>query len=156
MLHKIMPDVLREIRKYARLGITEAGNAMGRERQIVYRIERGEQLPTREQELALFKRAKVSRHVFVEIMCKSLTKFLGRPVIIAPTGRAFMAASPLARIADYYSSHEEELPQELKERIEAKLRLGRLLDSAADQACSQFEIEIRALIQDALGRRHDR
>ena len=44
------------------------------------------------------------------------------------------------------------IPQRLsvRERIEAKLHVGRMLDASADQAASQFEKEIRQLIDEAL------
>ncbi len=151
MIHKLMPDLLKEIRKYGDLNPTQAGEAMGRERQIVNRIENGQQLPTPEQEKGLFKKVGLSRYVFVEILCKVLTRFLGRPVIIAPRGRPFLATSSLVRTADYFSRHEVKLPAELRAKIREKLALARRVDAASDQLCDQYEKEIRELIEDALG-----
>ncbi len=150
MIHKIAHEVYKAIRKHGDLSIVEVAAAIGRERQIVYRIENGEQLLMAEQEASLVKRANLSRMAFVEIMCKVLSKFLGRRVIIAPQGQ-FLSASPLARAADVYSLHQEKLDPEVRERIEAKLHQGRLLDTATDQTCSLFEKEIRLLIKEALG-----
>ena len=150
MFTRFSKHVFKLIRLHGDLSVDEAAAAIGKERQIIYRIEGGNQLLTAEQEERLVKRANLSKEAFVLIMCKVLTKFLGRPVIVAPKGR-YLPAPPLARAAELYALYEHQLEPELRERITAILHQGRLLDALADQTASLFEKEIRQLIADAVG-----
>ncbi len=151
MFTRISPEVYEEIRKHGGLSRDEAGSAIGKERQIVYRIEgKQKQLLTAEQEERLVRRSSLSVEAFVEIMCKVLSKLLGRPVITAPLGR-YLPSSPLARTAELFARCEHRLTPELRARITAKLNNGRMLEAAADQIASDYEADIRELIEQALG-----
>ena len=150
MMTKFSKRVYQLMRKHGDLSVDEAAAAIGRERQVVYRIEGGEQLLTAEQEEGLVKRANLSREAFVVIMCKVLSEFLDRPFIVAPKGR-YLPASPLARVAELFALYEHRLEPELRERITAMLHQGRLMDAVADQTASLFEQEIRRLLADAVG-----
>lgn len=87
MIYKIAHSVYKGIREHANLSIDEVAAAIDRKRQIVYRIEGGEQLLKPDQEALLVKRANLSREAFVEIMCKVLSEFLGQRVMIAPSSQ---------------------------------------------------------------------
>jgi DNA-binding XRE family transcriptional regulator len=150
MIYKIAKHVYKAVRERGDLTIDELAVAIGRKRQTIYRAEGGQQLLTPEQEEILDQKANLSQDAFGEIMCKALTDLLGRRVRISPRGE-FLAATPLMRAADLYSLHRRQLDRKAREKIEAKLHQGRMLEAVADQACSLFEKEIRELVEDALG-----
>ncbi len=151
MFTRISPEVYEEIRDHGGLSRDEASAAIGKERQIVYRIEgKKKQLLTAEQGERLVRRANLSTEAFVVIMCKVLSKLLGRPVIIAPPGR-YLPSSPLARAAEMFKKCESRLSLELRHRIISKLNNGQMLEAAADQIASDYETDIRELIEQALG-----
>ncbi len=150
MITRIAPDIYKGIREADDLGVDEAAAPIRKKRQIIYRIERGEQLLNAEDEAALVKAANLSKDVFCDIVCKALTKFLGRPVIVTPKS-GYRPASPLVRGDEMYIANHERLPAEVRERIKAKLHMGRLVDAAADQAADLILIEIREMIEGALG-----
>ncbi|MCP5118610.1 MAG: hypothetical protein GY953_47970 [bacterium] len=150
MLTKIAPDIYDSILEESELDPVKASDAIGKGRQIIYRIRKGEQLLNAADEAALVKRANLSKEAFGRIACKALSKFLGRPVMASPKS-GFRPASPLMRSDDLYLLHHDRLPPKVRERIKAKLRLGRLIDVAADQAADLFDQEIRQMIEDALG-----
>ncbi len=151
MLTRIGREVFQEIRKHGDLSVDEAAAAIGKGRQIVYRIE-GEkrQLLTADQEDRLVRRANLSREAFVQIMCKVLSKFLGRPVTIAPKGR-YLPSSPLARDAALFVFFEDRLPPGLKARIRTKLNNARIMEAAVDETASQCEMEVHDLVQAVVG-----
>ena len=150
MISKIAQVVYSAIRKQAGLSIDDVALAIGKKRQIVYRIEGGTQLLNAEQETALLERANLSKEAQVEIMCKALTAYLGRPVMIAPKSR-FRPSSPLMRADDLYLRHIHKLEPAMRDRIDAILQTGRQVDAAADRAASQFEMEVRWLLREAIG-----
>ncbi len=150
MITDIAPDIYELIRKWGRLTVARASEAIGKERQIIYRIRKGEQLLNAEDEAALVKAANLSKEAFVEIVCKALTKFLGRRVMSSPKS-GYRPSSPLVRADDLYLLCHDRLPADVRETIEAKLRQGKLMDAAADEAAALFETEIRQLIEAALG-----
>ncbi len=151
MITRFTRKVYRRIRTHGKLSKEEAATAIGRDRQIIYRIEGKEnQLLTPEQEDRLVKKANLSKEAFVEIMCIVLSKFLGRPVIIAPKGR-YMPSSPLARAAALYSFYEERLPPALKVRVRSKLNACQMLETAADEVANQCEMDVLELIDGVVG-----
>ncbi len=92
--------------------------------------------------------ANLTRLAFAEIMCKALSKFLGRQVIIAPEGQ-YVPASPL-EAAELFSTHRDRLAPEVQRRIEDSLREARKQAAEADRASLALEREIRGLIVNAL------
>ncbi len=151
MLTKLTRKIYQGIRKHGKLSPPEAAAAIGRDRQIVYRIEGEEnQLLTSDQEERLVRRANLSKRAFVEIMCKVLSKFLGQAVIIAPQGRYF-PSSPLARAGSLFNFYEARLPLELAARIRNKLNSCVLMETGADQMASICELEVHQLIEGVVG-----
>ena len=150
MIYEIAKHVYKAVRERGGVTVDELAAAVGRKRQTIYRAEGGQQLLSPEQEQILNKKANLSQDAFGEIMCKELTKLLGRRVRISPEGE-FLPATPLMRAADLYSLYRRQLDRGAREKIEAKLHQGRMLEAVADQTCCLFEREIRELVEDALG-----
>ncbi len=151
MWTRFSPKVYEGIRKHGDLSIDGAAAAIGKGRQIVYRIEGKErQLLTADQEERLVRKANLSKEAFVEIMCRVLSKFLGRPVVISPRDR-YLPCSPLARAAAVFRVFEDQLEPQLRHRITTKLNNGRMLEAAVDEAASLCEMEVMELIEGAVG-----
>ncbi len=154
MIYEIAPLVYRAIRETAGLTVQEVAASYDRQRQAVNRIENGDRMPTREQEEMLVKKANLPRRVLVEIMCKELTEFLGRRVMIAPDLR-YSPTTPLEAAAELYNHNIEKLDVKTRERVQSKLHHGRLLEATAEQSSSLFAKEVRELIEDALSRQDE-
>ncbi len=147
-----MSQLFRKIRTRAGLKVGELASAMGRSRQTINRIEKGLQMPSLEQDAILIKKANVSRRGYVEAACEVLTEFLGQRVMIVPELR-YRPTSPVEIGAELYNEQREKLNPALRERIEAKLHQGRVLEAITDQTTTLFKLEIRDLIKEALAAR---
>ncbi len=152
MLHLIAPEVFREIREFGDLTKNKLAGELGRKRQVVYRWEQKGQFPSRKQERILVEKAKLTRHAFVVIMCRVLSRFLGQRVIIAP-GDRYVPSTPLWRASDLYHRIAHKLDRETREEVLAKLHQGRTLEAVAEQSCSMYERDIVRLIETALAAR---
>ena len=150
MIFQIAKHVYKAVRKAGGLTVDDVAVAIKRQKQTVYRAEAGLQLLTPEQERILHQKANVSTEAFGEMLCAAATEVLGRRVRLSAT-RTYLPTMPLARAAALYSTHHERLDRPAREKIEAKLRHGRMLDAVADAMSSHLEKEIRDLIEDALG-----
>ncbi len=109
-------------------------------------------MPTRAQEAILVEKARLTRLAFVEIMCKVLSRFIGRPVVIAAEG-SYAPATPLVRAEALLYRHRDELDPETHARLEKKLSIARKLAVDADRLCVAFEREIKEVIVAALAGR---
>ncbi len=148
MIHQIAQDVYRWIREHGRLSREEIAEAIGRKRQVVYRWEQGDQIPSPEQEQILVEKAKCSKLVFAEIMCKKLSLLTGRRVMIAPEDQVrYLPTVSLARAAELYRENYPKLTPVQRRRIEEKLRHGRTLDSVVEETLSMIERDVEREVE---------
>ncbi len=157
MLYLIKREVYLAIREYGQLKPGEASAAMKREHQLSSRLEGGDQMPTPEQEALLVEKVGLSKSVFVELMCRVLSTFLGdgRRVMIVPRGQ-HLPISPIIRAGDLYDRYQEKLSYKQCKRIERLLNHGRRTDVSADHTADIVEDEVRLIIKDALEARGER
>ena len=150
MLHEIAGTVYRLIREYGLLTPDEVAEALGRQRQAVWRMEsnKNERLLKRAQEEILVEKAKLTRSAFGEIMCEALTPFVGQRIMMAPSDQ-FVPSQPLARALRLYSLHQHKLKPEVEQIIDEMLCEGRTIDVGAERTCRVFEKEIVRLINEA-------
>ncbi len=149
MIQQIKNAVYRHIREYDELTEKDVAEATGKSRYAVRRWETGDDFPSAKAEALLVEKANLTRLDFVEIMCKVLSKFLGRPVIIATEGQ-YVPASPLEGAAELLSTHRDKLAPEVQRRLEDSLREARKQAAEADRASIALEREIRDPIVNAL------
>ena len=154
MIHQIANTVYKAIREYGGLSREDVAVAVGRKAQVVRRWESDKQklLPKREQEEILVKEAKVTRVVFVEIMCEVLTNFAGQRVTMAPSDQ-YYPSLPLSRASKLYSRERDRLTPEEQAIVVELLQNGRSLDAIVDQACTCTERQIVRTIKQALASR---
>ncbi len=157
MIFQIKKDVYREIREYGQLKPGSASEALGRGHQIISRLERDDQMPTPELEAKLVKAANLSPAVFVEIMCRVLTKFQGdgRQVVIMPPGK-HLPISPVLRAGNLFDRYQEKLSREQRDMVERLLTQARITDDVGSQTSKTLEDAIRMIIRDALAARGER
>ncbi len=151
MIHEITGDILRWIRKHGHLSQEEIATAIKKKRQVIWNWEKKGGMPSPKEEKILFEKAKCSRLMFAEIVCKRLTHYVGRRVMVVPEDQvSYMPTVPLARAAERYRENYSKLSPAQRKIIESKLRHGRVVDAAIDQMLSAIEDDIEREITRAL------
>ena len=150
MIHDIKRDVYKWIRQYGDLTPEQMGEALNKDRQIIWRFEEKGQMPTVEQEKILVEESRCTKLVFAEIACKALSRLTGRRVMVAPEDQvSYLPTVPLVKAAERYREGFAKLSPEQRKRLERKLRQARTLDSVIDQIMSDIDEEIESEIAEA-------
>ena len=150
MFYEIFGDVFYWVRKSG--GLTQAALAaeVGRERHTVRRWERGEAMPSPEQEKKLFELAQCPRLLFAEFVCKRLTRYILRPVVILPQGEIKgLPTTPLAEAQELLAEHYGKIPPELRDRLLARIGRLQVMQHTVEQEVREMVGEVRAYLRAA-------
>ncbi len=154
MLHQIANDVCREIREYGDLSYQDVGDEIDTEWQVPWRWEKEQRqnLLKRDQEAKLVKAAKLTRPAFGEIMCRVLTKFVGRRFFMGPE-EPYKPSWPMMEASEIYKIHHDELDREVQKMIDDLFSQGRSFDAQNEQASMGISRVIVYLIQEGLAKK---
>ncbi len=156
MIRKIAHLIYRHIREYGDLSRDDVARAIGKQRQVVWRWEEKGQMPSREEEAILVEEAKLTPLAFVEIMCKVLSLVIEEARVVIAPGVDYSPRAPLIRASERYRANYNELDDDQRAAIEARLSQGRILDSVVEQTCSIFEKQIADEIEAVLEAKRER
>ncbi len=150
MIGRIVGMLLRRTREYGGLSREDVAKAIGRKPQVIWRWEEKGQMPSREQAAILVQQAKLTPLAFVHILREALAAFAAEEGLVFEPAVGVMARAPLIRATRKYAASFDQLDEERRASIEARLNQGRLLDSVAEQMCGLVEAQVVGEIEGAL------
>ena len=159
MFYEICGDVYRWVRKSTNLSQDTIGAAVSRERHTIMRWEKGEIVPSRAQEKTLFELTRCSRLRFAEFVCRKLTRYIGRAVVILPQGEVRgMPTTPLAEAQELLAVHYEAIPRPLRDRLLARITRLQVMQQVVEQEGSEMVQEVREYLRamDLLEEMHEK
>ncbi len=148
MFYEIFGDVFRWVRKSGNLTQTALASELGRERHTVQRWEKGEAMPSAENERKLLELARCPRLLFAEFVCKSLTRYICRPVVILPQGEIKgLPTTPLAEAQALLAEHYGRIPPELRDRLLERISRQQVMQHTVELEVREMVREIRAYLR---------
>ncbi len=148
MLYELQTDVYPWLRETAGLTQLQLVKVSGVPRSAIQRIEHGKRPPTREEEEAIRQATGCSRRFFAELICRSLSDKLDRPVSIG-TGQAigYRAATPEAEAHELLRACQRRVPVSVWLTWKGRLGRIRVLSLWLEQELLAILAELRTLLR---------
>ncbi len=150
MIKKLMTEIFTRLREDAGLTQTDLGLLSALSRRRVQRVEKGERLPTEEEEEAILVATDSTRLSLVELICKALSDELGRRVTIVAEEVGYQAATPEGELAQLMAlAYEKKMPRDRwwvwKERVGRLKTLAQVYEVQGYADVRDLSAEVEAL-----------
>ena len=133
MFNALCPTVYHQLRIRSGLTQAELGKRLGVSRITVVRFENGRAQPEKEQEEKLQELAQCSDEELAELICRHLSRRIGRRVGIHPGRGAYEPASALAKAYSLLEDAADEIPPAMARALHNKISTAQLLGLAFER-----------------------
>ncbi len=152
MLNEIQTQVYAMLREAAGLSQIELAVAAAMSRSRLQRIETGQRLPTPEEEENILMATDSNNVTMAELICRVLSKLIGRRVQIVDDEVGYQAATPEGELDELLRAAHGKMRRDRwwawKERVGQHKALGQLYEAQGFSLVRDLTAEVEDLFQD--------